>query len=249
MCYKRMPMASRADFDWSVMDRHGIAGFIWALSPKIVNQRLTIDQFHGMVYRHLKKYIPLRISKTKYDKADSNSVMIGGCYYSELDQYNKTCIEVSLLYNPNDEYLKLNTRKFYRACIVIADTILHEIIHMRQFRRREFKDLPDYPRTASRESKRLEQSYLGNSDEIDAYGFNIACDLLDKYKITKDVVRHLNIDQRNKRVRYDEWFMYLKAFDHDHNHPIIKKVKKKVLQYLPNAAIGKPYRNKDWICY
>jgi len=43
--------------------------------------------------------------------------------------------------------------------------------------------------------------------------------------------------------------MYLKAFDHDHNHPIIKKVKKKVLQYLPNAEIGKPYRNKDWICY
>ena len=191
----------------------------------------------------------LRISKSRYDKANHNTVMIGGCYYSELDQHNKTCIEVSLLYNPQHEYLKLNTRKFYRICIVIADTILHEIIHMRQFRRRAFKDLPDYPSTARRASKREEQSYLGNSDEIDAYSFNIACDLIDRYKNIKNVVKHLNIDQRNKRVRYDEWFMYLKAFDHDHNHPIIKKVKKKVLQYLPNAAIGKPYRNKDWICY
>ena len=244
-----MSMASRSEFDWSSVNRHGIAGFIWALAPKIINQQLTVNQFHGMIYRHLKKYIPLRIAKSKYDKADTNSVMIGGCYYSLHDQNDKPCIEVSLLYNPKDIYLKINTRKFYRICLVIADTILHEIIHMRQFRRREFKDLPDYPSTARRASKRLEQSYLGNSDEIDAYGFNIACDLLDKYKSTKDVVRHLNIDQKNKRVRYVEWFMYLKAFDHDHNHPIIKKVKKKVLQYLPNAAIGKPYRNKDWICY
>jgi hypothetical protein len=244
-----MSMANRSDFDWSLLDRDGVAGFIWMLSPKIVNQRLTVDQFHGMIYRHLKKYMPLRVSKTKYNKAYTNTVMIGGCYYSELDQYDKLCIEVSLLYNPKDEYLKFNTRKFYRVCVVIADTILHEIIHMRQFRRRAFKDLPDYPSTARRASKREEQSYLGNSDEIDAYGFNIACDLIDRYKNIKNVVRHLNIDQKNKRVRYDEWFMYLKAFDHDHNHPIIKKVKKKVLQYLPNAAIGKPYRNKDWICY
>ena len=242
-------MADRSDFDWSLLDRDGVAGFIWMLSPKIVNQRLTVDQFHGIIYRHLKKYLPLRISKTKYNKSDRNTVMIGGCYYSELDQYNKLCIEVLLLYNPKDEYLKLNTRKFYRVCIVIADTILHEIIHMRQFRRRAFKDLPDYPSTARRASKREEQSYLGNSDEIDAYSFNIACELIDRYKSTKNVVRHLNIDQKTKQVRYDEWFMYLKAFDHDHNHLIIKKVKKKVLQYLPNAAIGKPYRNKDWICY
>jgi hypothetical protein len=242
-------MAGRFDFDWSLLDRQGLAGFIWALSPKIVNQRLTVDQFHGTLYRHLKKYIPLRITKTRYKKASSNNVHVGGCYYSTWDQDNQTCIEVSLLYSPQDEYLKLNTRKFYRMCVVIADTILHEVIHMRQFRRREFKDLPDYPSTARRTSKREEQSYLGNSDEIDAYGFNIACELLDRYKDPKSVAKHLNIDQKNKRVRYDEWFMYLKAFDHDHNHPIIKKVKKKVLQYLPNAVIGKPYRNKDWICY
>ena len=244
-----MSMADRYDFDWSAMDRYSIAGFIWMLSPKIVNQRLTVDQFHSILYRHLKKYIPLRITKTTYKKAYPNTVMIGGCYYSTWDQSNKTCIEVSMLYNPKDEYLKINTKKFSRICIVIADTILHEVIHMRQFRRRAFKDLPDYPSTARRAAKREEQSYLGNSDEIDAYSFNIACDLIEKYNNTKGVVKHLNIDQKNKQVRYDEWFMYLKAFDHDHNHPVIKKVKKKVLQYLPNAEIGKPYRNRDWICY
>ena len=242
-------MPNRYDFDWSEMDRHSLAGFIGVLAPKIVNQRISVDKFHGIIYRHLKKYIPLRITKTKYKKATPNTVMVGGCYYSERDQFNKTCIEISMLYSPEDEHLKLNNRKFARVCIVIADTILHEIIHMRQYRRREFKDLPDYPSTARKASKREEQSYLGNSDEIDAYGFNIACELLDQYENTNDIIKHLSIDQKNKKVKYDGWLMYLTAFDHDHNHPVIKKVKKKILQYLQNAEIGKPYRKRDWICY
>jgi hypothetical protein len=41
--------------------------------------------------------------------------------------------------------------------------------------------------------------------------------------------------------------MYLKAFNHDHNHVIIKRVKKKVIRYIPYAKLGKPYRKKDWI--
>jgi hypothetical protein len=41
--------------------------------------------------------------------------------------------------------------------------------------------------------------------------------------------------------------MYLKAFGHDHNHPIIKQVKKKVASYWPMAKVGKPYRNSEWI--
>ena len=244
-----MSMTNRYDFDWSAMDRHSIAGFIWTLSPKIVNRRLTVKQFHGILYRHLKKHIPLRITKTTYKKANPNTVMVGGCYYSDWDQLNKTCIEISMVYSREDEHLKLNNQKFARICVVIADTILHEIIHMRQFRRREFKDLPDYPSTARRASKRKEQRYLGNSDEIDAYSFNIACELIDQYKNTNSIIKHLSINQKNKKVKQDSWFTYLKAFDHDHDHPVIKKVKKKVLHYLPNAEIGKPYRNRDWICY
>jgi hypothetical protein len=234
--------------DWSSLERKGLAEYILALAPKIVNQLLTVNQFHGMIYRRLKKHLPLRITKTRYDKVEPNTVFVGGCYYSIWDQKNKNCIELSLFYNPVDKQLKINTRKFQRICMVIADTILHEVIHMRQFRRRDFKDLPDYPSTARRASKREEQSYLGNSDEIDAYGFNIACDLMDRYQQnTNDVVKHLNLDQRAKRLKCDEWYMYLKAFDHDHDHPVIKKVKKKVLQYLPNAILGKPYRDRYWI--
>jgi hypothetical protein len=41
--------------------------------------------------------------------------------------------------------------------------------------------------------------------------------------------------------------MYLEAFDQNHQHPIIRRLKQKVIRYFPNAIDGKPYRNKDWI--
>jgi hypothetical protein len=121
-------------------------------------------------------------------------------------------------------------------------------MHMRQYRRRKFKDLPDYASTAAREEKRQEQEYLGNSDEVDAYSFNIACELMDKFNgNSKLAFEYLNEKQKGKNRKHNCWRMYLKAFDHDHNHPIIQRVKKKVIRYMPHALNGKPYRNKDWI--
>jgi hypothetical protein len=121
---------------------------------------------------------------------------------------------------------------------------------MRQYRRRNFKELADYASTAEKTEQLQEQRYLGCSDEIDAYGFNIACELLVKYtnNINK-VIKHLDINQKGVRTRVDSWRMYLKAFNYDHDHIIIKRLKKKIIRYLPFAIIGKPYRNKDWIGY
>jgi hypothetical protein len=61
------------------------------------------------------------------------------------------------------------------------------------------------------------------------------------------VIEYLNLDQKGSRKIFNTWRMYLRAFDYDHDHPIIKRVKKKVIRYLPLAEIGKPYRNQDWI--
>jgi hypothetical protein len=238
------------NFDWYSLDRNAIADFISLIAPKIVNQEIAPDKFHKIISKHLKSYIPLRIARSFDPKVKKNIIFIGGCYYSHLDQAHKTSIEVMIVYNPIDEILKINKRRFQRICYGIADTILHELIHMRQFRRREFKYLPEYDSNANRTAQRLEQAYLGCSDEIDAYGFNIACELLEKNNNnSKAVIKHLNIDQKNVRKQSDCWRMYLKAFNHDHDHIIIRRLKKKIIRYLPNAAIGKPYRNRDWICY
>jgi hypothetical protein len=218
------------------------------LSPEIVRQPLTIEQFHKKVTRLLKKYTPVRVRKSFSTKVDQGHVFVGGCYYSGYDEDYEKCIEVLFQYRTDEKIINLTAKRFASMCTTIADTLLHEIIHMRQFRRRNFKYLPDYASNAEKNEIREEQEYLGCSDEIDAYGFNIACELMDKFgKNRKQVINYLNENQKGKKRRHNSWRMYLKAFEHDHNHPILQRVKKKVVRYLPAAEAGKPYRNKDWI--
>lgn len=239
---------SRSKFDWSILDRSSLIEYFYSLYPEICDQKLSVDRIHSRIAKHIKKYAPVRISKSKDVKVDEGWIWVGGTYYSDWDREKRQCIELVLVYNLFQDKIILTRRRYERMCYSMADTLLHEIMHMRQYRRRKFKDLPDYASTAAREEKRQEQEYLGNSDEIDAYSFNIACELIDKFRGNhKQAIDYLNENQKGKHRRHNCWRMYLKAFDHDHNHPIVQRVKKKVIRYIPHALNGKPYRNKDWI--
>lgn len=240
--------ASKVKFNWSLLDRETIANYVMMLLPSLVGKPISVDFFHSKITRHLKKIVPIRFKKHRDLKVTSNQVWIGGTYYSDWDQDKQKCIELLFAYPLFEDTLKITKQKFIRISYNVADTLLHEIIHMRQYRRRKFKPLPDYTSSSSRLKMRLEQEYLGNTDELDAYSFNIACELIDKFGKNKGpIVNYLNENQKGKNRRANSWRMYLKAFEHNHEHPIIKRVKKKVIRYLPRAYSGKPYRNKDWI--
>jgi hypothetical protein len=238
----------RVRFNWSMLDRETIASFMYSLSPELVGQQLTIAKFHSKITNHLKKLAPIRFKKSSNFKVGSNQVWVGGTYYSDWDEDKKKAIELLFVYPLFDDDICISKKRYKGMCYTVADTLLHELIHMRQYRRRKFKVIPDYASTANKTEVRMEQRYLGCSDEIDAYGFNIACELMDKFKGDVDkIVDYLSENQKGVRRRANSWRMYLRAFQHDHNHPIIQRLKKKVVRYLPQAAIGKPYRNKDWI--
>lgn len=237
-------------FDWSMLDRTSLINYLLEIEEEAIGKHLPVSLIHSLLTKQIKSVLPIRTRKC-YDKTvEKGLIYIGGMYFSDWDQERKKCIEIQFYYTSPNSTIFLDSRRFKRLCACFADTLLHEIIHMRQFRRRNFKDLPAYESNAEKTKKRLEQSYLGNSDEIDAYSFNIACELAEKFKYDQSkIVDYLHEHQKNKRRKHNSWRMYLKAFDHDHNHIIIKRVKKKVIRYLPFAEIGKPYKNKDWITW
>lgn len=239
-----------SEFDWSSLDRATLFGMLSPLEEKIVNKPLTAEQLHTKLTNQIKKFLPVRFKKQFDPKVTSGYVFIGGAYYSDKDWDGEKSIEVNFNYQSKKAVIKMSKLRFSRMCIVFADVILHELIHMRQHRRREWRVLPDFPSTASRTKQREAQGYLGCRDEIDAYSFNIACELVDMFNghQTK-IVRHLNKSQKNLTTKHNSYTMYLNAFGHDHNHPVIKKLKKKVVSYLPQALQGKPYKNGDWINY
>lgn len=243
-------MGKRASFDWSSLDRNTLIDILWQLRSGIVGKPIDTEVLHKLLYKQIKRHLPVRVSKKIDAGIDLGWVYIGGCYYSDLDQEHQQCIEVTLVYNPLDEHITMGHLRFKRFCILFADTLLHEIIHMRQYRRRGFKIIPDYESTAEKDSLRKDQSYYGCTDEIDAYSFNIACDLLDKFKQDPEkAAEYISMHHGKGRKKSHSLRSYLRAFEYDNNHPIIKRLKKRVVRYIPYALSGKPYRTRDWINY
>lgn len=240
---------SNLNFNWSLLDRNGLVQYLWSLWPSIVDTPLTAAQMNSVLSKHIKKQLPVRVCKKLDPTVDFGWVYVGGCYYSDYDEDYEKCIEVSFHYNPFDKKVCLDRARFRRVCLAFSDVILHEMIHMRQYRRREFKFLPDYESKAELAIQRAEQGYLGCSDEIDAYSFNLACELLERFKNDPvQACKYLGKKHTRGRLRSHTLRMYLKAFDYNHNHPIVRRLKQRAIRYMDNAStIGRPYRTADWI--
>lgn len=244
---KGSEMARSATFNWSQLTRENLIAMVRQAKSLIVGKRLSVNDLQKTLSKHLKSNLPIKVTKDTDWKTEKGWVYVGGFYHGDNDKLGRQSIEVVLSYNPSDKALEITKSRFDRLCVGIADTILHEIIHMRQYRSRRWKDLPGYSSVAASNKQRTEQNYLGHPDEIDAYAFNIACRLYHRWYSEKEMVEHLNLDHTDKRLRKDSYSMYLEAFDHKHSHPVIKKLKKRVMYYAPYAALGKPYKTTDWL--
>jgi hypothetical protein len=242
-------MVSAKNYDWSTLDRSLIREMITASASNIVSCPLTPHSFTKKIRDTFRYFeVPVKVTMTKNKEVKKDAVWVGGLYDSIKDKKNNKFITVSLNYNPKQKQVKLSNRGFNGLAINVADTLLHEIIHTRQYRRRNFKDIPGYESTAELGKQRRDQVYYGHDDEIDAYAFNIACLLNDRFKgDKKQIVQYLNSDLRDRRLKKNAYRTYLATFDHDHNHRVIKKLKKKVMYYLPYTEIGKPYKTADWL--
>ena len=237
---------TKSGFDWAKLTRSSILTAVMGCKHQIVNRKLCIKNIHAIFSAHLKSYFPIRIKRVVNTDTELGCVYIGGMYYSGYDIESKLCIEIVLQYSLFDEYLTISNTLFKRIAIAITDALLHEALHMKQFRARKFKILPNYTGTAEKRKQRIEQTYLGDSDEIDSYGFNIACELHDKFNGNEiAIVEYLNKLTHRKVQRPTTWITYLKAFDYDHNHDIIKKAKKRIIHYIPYAKIGSPFKSSD----
>lgn len=235
-------------YDWSEWDKPSIIAMVAMVKHSLVGQNLTISEFHDIITKHIKKWMPVRVRKSQELQVDPTYVWVGGVYHTEYDMNKQKAIELCFAYSLADTRLNYTSRRFTRLCSRIADVLLHEIIHMRQARKRKFKPLPGYSSTAESTKQRVEQEYLGDNDEIDAYAFNMACELNEKFKgDMRQIVNYLNDEQKGKRRTYDTWRTYLKAFNWDQSHKIIRRIKKRSIYYLSRSQCVKPFQSKDWI--
>jgi hypothetical protein len=217
--------------------------------PQLVGKRLSISEIHSILARHIKQHLPVKVTYKEDPKHEPGLIYIGGVYHPDNDIQQKRQIEVVFSYFLFDEYLTITRYRWSRMCGLFADTILHELIHMRQYRTRNFKAIPVYESNAHLAKQRKDQEYYGDKDEMGAFAFNIACEMVDKFGTDVNaIIRYLDSDEAKKHKR-STYNRYLRAFDFNHKHKIIRKIKKRIINQIPYALYGKPFKTSDYLTY
>ena len=241
---------TRRAFNWSELDRDMLYSMLYELKSKIVDKRLPIAEIISVVSKHVKSHLPIKVTSSRFKPVKPGEVWIGGAYHSYLDNLgNKRFIEVELVFPTAADTMKTSLYRWERICRLFADTVLHEIIHTRQYRARNFKDIPGYESTAYYAKDRREQEYYGHRDEMGAHSFNLAQELIDKFGFeTSDIKEYLD-SPVPKRVRPNSWGRFMKAFEYDHSHPKVVQMKRKIMTQLENAYSGKPFKTTNHLTY
>ncbi len=240
---------SRKPFNWSLLDRQSLYSMLYGLKPFIVGKRLDVKQIQKLLSAHIKQYMPIKVVMAKCPTHEIGLIYIGGTYYATADIDGNRQVEIVFSYNTNSTTIKLSDTRWSRMCNLFADTILHEVVHMRQYRTRDFKQIPGYESTAYYARDRKAQEYYGHRDEMGAFAFNIACELYDRFDDDFDAAKKYLDSNLAKRSKKTCWHKYLKTFDWNHNHPVIRSMKKKIIRNLPYAQIGKPFKTPDYLTY
>ena len=236
-------------FNWSELTRSNLYSMFYSLNGEIVGKELSPSQIQKRISKHIKSYLPIKIKKCIYAPTEKGFVFMGGVYYSHLDKKGVPAIEVNFNYNPTDRKLKLTQYRFRRMAVRFADVMCHEMIHMRQFRARNFKDIPGYQSTAEYAKDRKKQEYYGDRDEMGAHAFNTACELLDRFGYEPTTIaRYLDSDEC-RRHKTSTWCDYLKVFNWNHNHQIIRRMRNLIMCNLENAYYGKPFKTTNHLTY
>lgn len=241
----------RRDFNWSLLNYDFLYSMLHTAGRDIVGKKIEISQFQKYVSTHIKSFLPIKVVRLQRDsKQTPGFVYMGGTYYSNLDQsMNSRFIEIVLSYHPNDKEIKLTEYRWSKLCSLFADTVLHEIIHMRQYRSRNFKDIPGYESTAYYHKQRVDQEYYGHRDEMGAFSFNIACDMINRFGNNPTLIKQYMNSMRAKRYKRSTYCKFLTAFDWNHDHVKVRQMKHKILKQLEYAQIGKPFKTTTHLTY
>jgi len=187
-------------------------------------QGLSFPKLMTQVRREFKlSDIAIKLSTIRDKTLNEDCVYVNGYYDPEDDQENECAIELIITHNFPKDLIWYPTHSTL-ILTQIFDTVVHELRHQRQYRKRKFKVGPE------RGSGHKE--YLADPDEVDAYSISIATELVRSLGRTR-ALRYLHNIDTLSRFKLNKQFvspclgMYVGEFSNTSN-PIIRKLTKKI---------------------
>jgi hypothetical protein len=208
------------------------------IKPFIVNQFYSVDELIQDLGLFIGQRFNIDVKHAEATQVDQNDIELNGYYDGGLDEAGDVPIEIYLVTNPLQDVMIIDEEGFNAIARKIADTLSHEVIHMHQYRARDFLEVEkwDFDSTYEEGDEEYDEAeenrwYLSSPDEINAYAYNIANELLDKNSLPV-VMEKLN---KLKNISIEDsvnLWAYVHAFEQNTNHPVLRRLIKKVYKSL-----------------
>jgi hypothetical protein len=206
------------------------------IKPHIVDRFFSVDELVQDLGMFIGQRFNIDVKHAEASQVDQNDIELNGYYDGGLDEAGDVPIEVYLITNPMQDVMIIDNSQFNLIARKIADTISHEVIHMSQFRARDFLEVERIEYTdVDEDYEEDERWYLSSPDEINAYAYNIANELLDKHDLPVVMEKLNKIKEISIEDSINLW-SYVNAFEKNTSHPVMRRLIKKVYKSLLNLS-------------
>ena len=162
------------------------------------------------------------------DKGDMNA---SAAYEQDDDEDGEIPFEITLVFSNKEDRMAINDPN--PLINRILDMMKHEMIHQKQARARDFED-----HTQGKDKRNMNYEYMSRPDEIEAYAMNIADELYRKVG-KEDAIALLRMAKKTAQFKDEmgqflspDLFAYMGMWNFDSKHPVIKRLLKRIYQYL-----------------
>ena len=162
------------------------------------------------------------------DKGDMNA---SAAYEQDDDEDGEIPFEITLVFSNKEDRMAINDPN--PLINRILDMMKHDMIHQKQARARDFEDY-----TQGKDKRNMNYEYMSRPDEIEAYAMNIADELYRKVG-KEDAIALLRMAKKTAQFKDEmgnflspDLFAYMGMWNFDSKHPVIKRLLKKIYQYI-----------------
>ena len=158
------------------------------LKHRVAGRSYTPAKFTNMIRRQFNA--SAFIVKTERDPAvDPDQIIVAGLYDCHDDSEMLPSITITLCYHPEQTTYFADLINWDQFAFDLAECVGHEMVHMHQYKFGRVPALKEYQSPTGLETT-LDQDYLGDESEIEAYGFSIAAEMFMFNKPIQDCVMY-----------------------------------------------------------
>jgi len=199
-----------------------------AYGENCANQKLTPAKLTSILRRFVGNS-GISVQTHRDNAVHRNQVVISGFYDPDEDEANLSSITIYATYHPKQKFIYIKNIDWAQLCIDLIECTGHEIVHQVQYRSREFDVGPHiFVSMSESDRKRADQEYLGNADEVEAYGYSIAAEVFLKYAPKELTHRYI--------TRSSLYKVYASAFGREHT--IVKNLARFAVSYYNSLTRG-----------